>query len=108
MAQGFGGDMGSLLKQAQEMQKRVQDTERDLAERILEGSAGGGAVKVYVNGLQEVQAVKIDPEAVDPDDIEELEDLVVAAVRAAMEEARKMSAEETGRITGGMGMPFGM
>ncbi len=105
MAQGFGGDMGSLLKQAQEMQKRVQDTERDLAERILEGSAGGGAVKVYVNGLQEVQAVKIDPEAVDPDDVEGLEDLVTVAVRQAVGAARDLRQKEMSKITGGMNLP---
>ncbi len=59
MPAGFG-DMSSLLKQAQEMQKRMQEAERDLGERILEGTAGGGVVKVYVNGLQDVKAVKID------------------------------------------------
>jgi DNA-binding YbaB/EbfC family protein len=75
MVSGFG-DMSSLLKQAQMMQKKMQDTERELGERVVEGTAGGGAVTVFLNGLQEVQAVKIDKAAVDPDDVETLEDLV--------------------------------
>jgi DNA-binding YbaB/EbfC family protein len=104
MAAGFG-DMSSLLKQAQGLQKRLQETERDLAERILEGSAGGGAVKVYVNGAQEVQAVKISKDAVDPDDVETLEDLVTAAVRQAMSAAKDLRQAEMSKVTGGMNLP---
>ena len=104
MATGFG-DMGSLLKQAQQMQKRMQDTERDLRERVLEGTAGGGAVKVYVNGMQEIQATKIDPDAVDPEDIETLEDLVTAAVRQAMMAAKELRDKEMNKVTGGMNLP---
>jgi len=106
MAKGMG-DIGGLMKQAQKMQadlKRVQD---DLKDRVVEGKAGGEAVVAFASGAQELLQIKINPDAVDPDDIEELEDLVVAAVRAAMQEAKRMSDEETGRITGGMGMPFG-
>ena len=104
MAAGFG-DMSSLLKQAQGLQKKMQETERDLEERILEGSAGGGAVKVYVNGAQEIQAVKISAEAVDPDDVETLEDLVTAAVRQAMTAAKELRQKEMGKVTGGMNLP---
>ncbi|MDP6930670.1 MAG: YbaB/EbfC family nucleoid-associated protein [Planctomycetota bacterium] len=104
MATGFG-DMGSLLKQAQQMQKRMQDTERDLRERVLEGTAGGGAVKVYVNGMQEIQAAKIDPDAVDPEDVETLEDLVTAAVRQAMTAAKDLRDKEMNKVTGGMNLP---
>lgn len=104
MAGGFG-DMGSLLKQAQEMQKRMQTTERELGERIVEGKAGGGAVKVFVNGMQEIQAVKIDAEAVDPDDVEGLEDLVTAAVRQAMSAAKEMRDKAMSKVTGGMNLP---
>ena len=104
MATGFG-DMGSLLKQAQQMQKRMQDTERDLRERVLEGAAGGGAVKVYVNGMQEIQAAKIDPDAVDPEDVETLEDLVTAAVRQAMTAAKDLRDKEMNKVTGGMNLP---
>ena len=103
-APGFG-DMSSLLKQAQQMQKRIQDTEKDLEGRVVEGSAGGGAVKVYVNGLQEVQAVKIDPDAVDPEDVEGLEDLVTAAMRQAINTSRELREEEMGKVTGGMNLP---
>ncbi|MHC4938799.1 MAG: YbaB/EbfC family nucleoid-associated protein [Planctomycetota bacterium] len=106
MAKGGMGDLGNLMKQAQKMQgdlKRLQD---DLKDRIVEGKAGGDAVIAYANGNQELVQLKIDPDVVDPDDIEELEDLVVAAVRAALDESRKMYEEETGRITGGMNLPF--
>jgi len=104
MAAGFG-DMSSLLKQAQGLQKRMQEVERDLEERILEGSAGGGVVKVYVSGAQEIQAVKISPEAVDPEDVETLEDLVTAAVRQAMAAAKELKDAEMGKVTGGMNLP---
>lgn len=103
-APGFG-DMSSLLKQAQQMQKRMQDTEKDLRERIVEGSAGGGAVKCYVNGMQEIQAIKIDPDAVDPEDVEGLEDLVTAAVRQAISASRELREKEMGKVTGGMNLP---
>jgi DNA-binding YbaB/EbfC family protein len=103
-APGFG-DMSSLLKQAQQMQKRIQDTEKDLEARIVEGSAGGGAVKVYVNGLQGIQAIKIHPDAVDPEDVEGLEDLVTAAVRQAINTSRELREKEMGKVTGGMNLP---
>ncbi len=104
MPAGFG-DMSSLLKQAQEMQKRMQEAERDLGERILEGTAGGGVVKVYVNGLQDVQAVKIDKAVVDPEDVDTLEDLLTAAVRQAMTASKELRQKEMGKITGGMNLP---
>jgi DNA-binding YbaB/EbfC family protein len=108
MAKGGMGDMGGLMKQAQKMQadlKRIQD---DLKDRVVEGKAGGDAVIAYVNGQQEMLQIKIDPDAVDVDDIEELEDLVVAAVRSAMETAKQMADEETSRVTGGLGGMLGM
>jgi nucleoid-associated protein EbfC len=104
MATGFG-DMQSLLKQAQEMQRRMQDATRSLGERILEGSAGGGAVKAYVNGNQELQAVKIDKAAVDPNDVETLEDLVTGAVKQALSAAKELRDREMGKVTGGMNLP---
>lgn len=97
--------MGSLLKQAQQMQKRMQELDRDLGGRILEGTAGGGVVKVYVNGLQEVQAVKIQKDAVDPDEVEALEDLVTAAVRQAMTLAKDLHKKEMAKVTGGLNLP---
>jgi len=109
MAKGMG-DMGGLMKQAQKMQADLKRLQEDLKDRVVEGKAGGDAVVAFVNGAQELLQVKIKPDVVDPDDIEDLEDLVVAAVRAAMEEARQMADEETSRITGGMGggLPFGL
>jgi DNA-binding YbaB/EbfC family protein len=104
---GGMGDLGGLMKQAQKMQADLKKVQDDLKDRIVEGKAGGDAVVAYANGNQELVQLKIDPDAVDPDDIEELEDLVVAAVRAAMDEAKKMYEEETGRITGGLNLPFG-
>ncbi len=104
MATGFG-DMQSLLKQAQEMQRRMQDAQRSLGERILEGSSGGGAVKAYVNGNQELQAVKIQKAAVDPTDVDTLEDLVTAAVRQALAAAKELRDREMGKVTGGMNLP---
>ena len=106
MAKGGMGDMGNLMKQAQKMQGELKRLQEDLKDRIVEGKAGGDAVVAYANGNQELVQLKIDPDVVDTDDIEELEDLVVAAVRAALEESRKMYEEETGRITGGMNLPF--
>jgi DNA-binding YbaB/EbfC family protein len=104
MASGFG-DMQSLLKQAQEMQRRMQETMRSLAERILEGTSGGGVVKAYVNGNQELLALKIDQAAVYPDDVETLEDLVTTAVRQALAAAKELRERETGKVTGGMNLP---
>ena len=104
MAAGFG-DMQSLLKQAQEMQRRMQDTVRSLGERILEGSSGGGVVKAYVNGNQELQAIKIQKAAVDPNDVDTLEDLVTAAVKQALQAAKELRDREMNKVTGGMNLP---
>lgn len=104
MATGFG-DMSSLLKQAQDMQRRMADAQRQLGERILEGSSGGGVVKAFVNGNQELQAVKIQKAAVDPDDVDTLEDLVTAAVRQAMQAAKELREREMAKVTGGLSLP---
>lgn len=104
MAGGFG-DMQSLLKQAQDMQRRMQETQRALAERVLEGTAGGGVVKARVNGNQELQSIHIEQAAVDPDDVATLEDLVMVAVRQALSAAKQLRDEETAKITGGMNLP---
>ncbi len=100
MAKNF--DMGALARQAQKMQVDLKKLEDDLKDRMLEGKAGGDAVVAYANGIGELMQLKIKPEVVDPDEVEDLEDLVVAAVRQALESAHKMAEEERGRITGGM------
>lgn len=104
MATGFG-DMQSLLKQAQDMQRRMQDTTRSLGERVLEGSAGGGAVKAWVNGNLELQGVKIQKAAVDPNDVEALEEMVAAAVKQALQTAKELRDREMAKVTGGLNLP---
>lgn len=104
MLKGMGG-MGNILKQAQKMQQRLLEVQQELKERVVEGSAGGGMVRVAVNGQQEVLSVKIDPEAVSPEDVELLEDMVLAAVGQALEKARQMAQEEMGKVTGGLPLP---
>jgi DNA-binding YbaB/EbfC family protein len=104
MATGFG-DMQSLLKQAQDMQRRMQDTMRSLGERVLEGSAGGGAVKAWANGNLELQGVKIQKAAVDPNDVEALEEMVAAAVKQALQQAKELRDREMAKVTGGLNLP---
>lgn len=96
-------DMRQIMKQAQEMQEQLAKTQAELADRRFEGSAGGGMVTAVVTGGPELVEVKISPDVVDPDDVEMLEDLVVAAVRQAMDEAVRTTNEELGGITGGLG-----
>jgi hypothetical protein len=96
-------DMRQLMKQAQQMQEQLAKAQADLAERRFEGTAGGGMVKAVVTGGPELVEIEISPEVVDPDDIEMLQDLVVAAVRQAMEAATTATNEELGGLTGGLG-----
>lgn len=96
-------DMRQIMKQAQEMQEKLAKTQAELAERRFEGSAGGGMVTAVVTGGPELVEVRISPDVVDPDDVEMLEDLVVAAVRQAMEEAVTVANAELGGLTGGLG-----
>jgi DNA-binding YbaB/EbfC family protein len=104
MVGGFG-DMSHLLRQAQQMQSRMAKLESELKERVLEGTSGGGAVKVYVNGGLEVVGVKLAKEAVDPEDVETLEDLVQTAVSQALKKARELKDSEMAKITGGLNLP---
>ena len=93
------------MKMLQQMQNRIQKMQQELEETTVEGTAGGGAVKVSVNGLRAVQAVKIDPAAVDPEDIEMLEDMVLAAIQEAMKSAEDLASQKMGAITGGINIP---
>jgi DNA-binding YbaB/EbfC family protein len=99
------GNMGNLVKQAQQMQQRMLKMQEELAQRTVEATVGGGMVTVTVNGKSEVLRVKIEPQAVDPDDVEMLEDLVVAGVNEALRKAHDMMSEEMGKLTGGMKIP---
>ena len=98
-------DMGKLLKQAQQMQAKMAQMQAELAEKSVEASAGGGMVKVVMNGRHEVVSVSIDPEVVDPQDVEMLEDLVAAAVTEAANRIEEMVRDEMSSITGGMPLP---
>jgi DNA-binding YbaB/EbfC family protein len=98
-------DIGKLLKQAQQMQAKMAQMQAELAEKSVEASAGGGMVKVVMNGRHEVVSVSIDPEVVDPQDVEMLEDLVAAAVTEAANRIEEMVRDEMSSITGGMPLP---
>jgi hypothetical protein len=95
--------MQQLMKQAQKMQQQMADAQAELAETELTGTAGGGLVTVTILGTGEVTAVKIDPKAVDPDDVETLEDLVLAAFHNATEAVRELTEEKMGPLTSGLG-----
>jgi len=96
-------NMQQLMKQAQKMQQQLLAAQQELAEAEVTGTAGGGLVTAVVSGAGEVRSVKIDPRAVDPDDVESLEDLVVAAIRDAARAAQELSTDKMGPLTGGLG-----
>ena len=97
--------MGMNMKAIQQMQMRMEKIQKELGETIVEGTAGGGVVKATVNGQKEFIGIKIDPSAVDPDDVELLEDLITAAVQDAMAKATATAEEKMGALTGGMKIP---
>ena len=103
MRPGGQPNLQQLMKQAQKMQKQLEDAQAELAEIEVTGTAGGGLVTVTMTASGEFRSVKIDPKAVDPDDVETLEDLVLAAVHNASEAARTTTEEKMGPISGGMG-----
>lgn len=96
-------NMQQLMKQAQKMQQQLVEAQAKLAETEVDGSAGGGLVSATVTGSGEVLRIKIDPKAVDPDDVESLEDLVVAAIRDAAGKAQELQASTMGPLAGGLG-----
>ena len=97
--------MGMNMKALQQMQMRLEKIQRELAETEVEGTAGGGVVKVTVNGQKEFKSIKIDPSAVDPDDVELLEELISAAIGDAMTKAGAIFDDRMGALTGGMKIP---
>ena len=104
-----GMNMQQMMKQARKMQEQLASVQANLSETTVDASAGGGMVKVTVNGDMQLVSVKIDPEAVDPDDIEMLEDMIVAAVNEAVRGVNEIASKQMGAITGGLnipGMPF--
>ena len=98
-------NMNNLMKQAQQMQKRMLDIQEGLATRTVEATVGGGMVTAVVNGQQELMSLTISPEVVDPDDIEMLEDLIVAAVNEARHQAQELMTQEMSKLTGGVKIP---
>ena len=103
MPPGGQPNLQQLMQQAQKMQQQMVAAQAELAEAELTGTSGGGLVTVTVSGAGEVKSVKIDPRAVDPDDVETLEDLVLAALHNAADEARALTERKLGPVTGGMG-----
>ena len=97
--------MNNLMKQAQRMQRQMEENQKALEEKEFTAAAGGGAVEITVSGKREVTKVHIEPEAVDPEDVEMLEDLIAAAVNSAVAAVDKESEEEMAKMTGGLNIP---
>ena len=113
MAKGYGGRGGmgggfnmNMIKQAQKMQQDMQKMQAELEAKEYEAQAGGGVVMAKVSGKRELLALTIDPEAVDPDDVDMLQDLIVAAVNEAMRKASDDAASQMSKLTGGLNLPF--
>ncbi|EOS27044.1 YbaB/EbfC family DNA-binding protein [Lachnospiraceae bacterium 3-1] len=100
---GMPGNMNNLMKQAQKMQKQMEEATKELEEKEITATAGGGAVEVTITGKKEITKVKLAEEVVDPDDIEMLEDLIMAATNEAIRQIEEASQQSMSRITGGLG-----
>lgn len=103
---GMPGNMNNIMKQAQKMQKQMEEAQAQLEESSYTATSGGGAVEVTISGKKEITSIKFDPEVVDPDDIEMLEDLTMAAVNEVIRKIEEVSAQKMSKITGGMGGLF--
>jgi DNA-binding YbaB/EbfC family protein len=95
-----------MLKQLEDMQKKMAKAQADLESEIVSASAGGGAVTIEMNGHHEVKSVKIDPDAIDPEDVETLEDMVLTAFNQALEKATEVANQKMSAVTGGLNLPF--
>jgi len=104
----MGFNQRDLMRQVEQMQNRMAKAQEEIAAATVEGSAGGGVVTVTMTGDQEIRAVTIKPEVVDPDDIETLQDLVLAAVNDALDRSKELQAQRLGEVTGGLGLPPGL
>lgn len=109
---GFSGsgmnqkqNMNNVIKQAQKMQEEMERVQKETENEQVEATSGGGAVKVVVSGKKELVSLKIDPEAVDPDDVETLEDMIIAAVNEGIGKADELMSERMGAVTGGINIP---
>jgi DNA-binding YbaB/EbfC family protein len=97
--------LGNILKQAQQMHAKIAQLQEEMAAKTVEGSSGGGMVNIVMNGKQEILSVRIDPEVVNREDIEMLQDLIAAAVNEAIRKSQEMMTEEMKKITGGLSIP---
>ncbi len=96
---------GGMAGQIQKLQQEMLATQEALGDEVLEVTAGGGAIKITITGHQKIQAISIDPEVVDPEDLEMLQDLIVAAVNEAIDKSQEMAADRMGGLTSGLGLP---
>jgi len=97
--------MGNMMKQAQKLQSKMMKLQEELGSKTIEASSGGGMVKVVANGKQQVVSIAIEKEVVDPEDVEMLQDLLLAAVNDALTKSQEMVSQEMGKLTGGMNIP---
>ena len=104
---GMPGNMNNIMKQAQKMQKQMEEAQAELEAAEYTATAGGGAVEVTISGTKEITKIKLDHEVVDPDDVEMLEDLIVAATNEALRKMDEVSQSSMAKITGGLGGGFG-
>ena len=102
MAKGMSG----MMKQVQKMQKKMMELQGELEQQRVEGTAGGGMITVVANGRQDILEIKIQPDVVDPDDVEMLEDLIMIAINDASSQVNRISAEKMKGVTGGLNLPF--
>ena len=98
-------NMNAMMKQAQKLQKKMLKTQEELATKTVEASAGGGMVKVIANGGQKIESIVLEKEVVDPEDVEMLQDLLLAAVNDALNKSQEMVSSEMGKLTGGLNIP---
>ncbi|HLT57980.1 MAG TPA: YbaB/EbfC family nucleoid-associated protein [Limnochordales bacterium] len=98
-------NMAKMMRQVQKMQQEMARVQEELGSKTVEASAGGGMVSVVANGHQEIVSLRIEPEAVDPEDVEMLQDMVLAAVNEALRQARELAAQEMAKVTGGLNLP---
>lgn len=100
-----GGNMNNLLKQAQKFQQQMERMQKDLEDKTFEASVGGGAVVAIANGKRQIVDIEIKPEVIDPDDPEMLQDLIITAVNESLKRAEEETANEMGKLTGGLNLP---
>ena len=105
---GNQGNMAGMMKKVQKLQADMAKLQEELKKRSLDVTTGGGAVKLVITGEKEVQSLKISPEAVDPDDLEMLEDMLIAAFNEGVKKVDEMTTTEMGKLTGGMNLPKGL